>query len=123
MSRMTPGNGTYPAKAINSYDRAVKVLSETRNPFQWAGGKTDMALAFLALDEAASNPSIRIASLKMSLAATKEALRIFRRNEFPRQWAVTKITAAEAAWRLMGFGQQRCRDNNIRTRPATFLER
>jgi tetratricopeptide (TPR) repeat protein len=88
MSETSPG---ILEKAIKLYDHALHIYTLARYPFQYAGIKCEMGLAYTQ-----SKGSKQGAYYELAIACYEEALSVLTREDFPRQWATLQRNLAFA---------------------------
>ncbi|MCL6532411.1 MAG: tetratricopeptide repeat protein [Armatimonadetes bacterium] len=77
--------------AIEHYQNALKVYTETDFPVEWARIQTDMGLAYAELPTGDRNENINRA-----IQYCRKALRIFSTDNFPEEWARTQSALGSA---------------------------
>jgi tetratricopeptide (TPR) repeat protein len=105
-------------QAIACYEAALRVYTERDFPYQWAGTKNDMGLAWSSMPT-----GDRAANLRLAIGGYESALRVFTEQSLPQSWATTQSNLG-AAWQNLPIGDRaenlrraiRCYENAQRVR-------
>jgi len=75
-------------KAVENYERALKLLSEDEYPIQYATTQNNLGAAYWNLP--AADNKVRAENIIKAIECYKEALQISRKEEHPLQYAITQ---------------------------------
>ncbi len=92
--------------AIRSYQSALIVLGEERDPDSFALANMNVALAILALPMTQASDQVRLGVAVQSLRA---ALRVYDREQAPQEWSACQLNLANA----LQYLPSRHREDNL----------
>ena len=92
-----------PAEALESYRRALQLVSKEDMPQLWAATWRDIGKANMGLSFTVKGPAMQ-KSLDEAVEAYRRALEVYTRQDLPQEWAKTQLNLTLA---LVGLGNNR----------------
>lgn len=80
-------------QAVQSYHRALRLLSRTQEPELYGALQVNLALAYLAMPMVEASDALRYG---VAISCLKEALKVFDQESHPSEWVNAKMNLANA---------------------------